>query len=352
MAINPDKKIWPDVAIPPGSLLKETIGEVGMTQEELANRTGHSEKMISQIINAKAPITDQTAFQLERVLGTPAHVWINLESAYQYNTSRLSIIEESQKLKLRPIREAIRRGWIKKINDRAEQTREILSYLRVSSFENLPDVQASAFRKSHIREASPVGLAIWLRKGEIEAEKIQTSPFSKAELKKCLGPIRALTLRRYPGCVDSLRKLCASCGLAVVIIPHLPNTYVNGATYWLSPDKAVIQLSLRYKKDDQFWFSFFHEIGHILLHRKGQGFIDYQDMEGELEGEADRFAADIFVTPQKLRKFAGTNYFTKSSIESFAKEAGISPGIVVGRLQREGKISWKSPLNKVKIAYQ
>lgn len=339
------------MAVPPGGLLKETIDEVGMTQEELANRTGHSEKMISQIINAKAPITDQTAFQLERVLGTPAHVWINLESAYQYNTSRLFIIKESEKLKLRPVGEAIGRGWIKKTNDKTQQTREVLSYLRVSSFENLPDVQASAFRKSHIREASPVGLAIWLRKGEIEAEKIDASPFNKAKLKKCLQPIRALTLRRYPGCVNSLKKQCASCGLAVVIIPHLPNTYVNGATYWLSPDKAVIQLSLRYKKDDQFWFSFFHEIGHILLHRKGQGFIDYQDMEGELEGEADRFAADILIPPQKLNNFVKANHFTKSSIESFAKQAGTSPGIVVGRLQREGKISWKSPLNKVKIAY-
>jgi Zn-dependent peptidase ImmA (M78 family) len=134
-------------------------------------------------------------------------------------------------------------------------------------------------------------------------------------------------------------RLCAEAGVAVVFVPELPGTGICGATRWLMPTKALVQLSLRYKTDDQLWFTFFHEAGHILLHGKRQFFLDLEiDPKSgeEPENQANSFAADILVNPAEWRQFvAHKSYRKKVGIQAFAKKVGVAPGIIVGRLQHE-----------------
>ena len=150
---------------------------------------------------------------------------------------------------------------------------------------------------------------------------------------------------------DELPAICAQAGVTVVIVPELPRTRICGATRWLAPTKALIQLSLRYRTDDQFWFTFFHEAGHILLHGKRSAFVDEEAaVDDEHEHEANAFARDQLIVPadfERLRAHRRRGYYSAEMIERFAAEIGIAPGIVVGRLQHDNELQ-KTHLNGLK----
>jgi HTH-type transcriptional regulator / antitoxin HigA len=134
--------------------------------------------------------------------------------------------------------------------------------------------------------------------------------------------------------VPKLEDLCASAGVAVVFVPELPKIGIWGATRWLG-DKAVIQLSLRYKSNDHLWFTFFHEAGHILKHGRKEIFIEGKGLNGEKEEEANAYARDKLIPPAQMRRLIKSGRPTLATVERFADEIGIAPGIVVGRLQHE-----------------
>jgi len=351
MASLPETEYHPDVFVHPGDHLQELLEEQGMTQVELARRTGRPVKTINEIVKGRISITTDTALQLERVFGVPAHFWVNLEKNYQEYLAR---IKEHQRLKRQvgwlkklPVKEMIQWGWIKSRNSDTEQVDELLNFFGVSSKKSWAEVYTvpqSAYRMSTSFKVDKLALAAWLRQGELEAMGIECQPFKRDRFLEVLNEIRILTSEPPNAYQDRIRELCASAGVATVFIPELPNTRVSGATRWLSPSKALIQLSLRYKTDDHLWFTFFHESGHILRHGKKQVFIDGvekgQKKSGDMEGEADRFASSFLIPDEQYKAFVIAEDFACSSIRLFAEELGIAPGIIVGRLQHDGHLAF------------
>jgi HTH-type transcriptional regulator/antitoxin HigA len=338
----------PDYVSPPGETLAEMLEERDMTQAELAERMGRPKKTISEIINGKAAITPETALQLELVLGVPASFWNNRERLYREALARSEEKERLQKkvmwLKQFPVKAMIRCGWIQEYSNKVEQLREVLNFFAVASPERWEDVWRNIsvdFRQSPAFETDPGAVTAWLRQGEIEATEINCAVYDANKFKEALQQIRALTVEQPEVFQPEVVRLCADAGVAVVFIPQLPKTRTCGATRWLNPHKALIQLSLRYKTDDHLWFSFFHEAGHILLHGKRDVFLeDHVARDGEQldkEKEANKFAADLLIPPSELQRFVQSSpYRSKAGIQKFAAEMGIAPGIVVGRLQHDG----------------
>ena len=161
-------------------------------------------------------------------------------------------------------------------------------------------------------------------------------------------------------------KLCAAAGVAVTFVPELPKLRLWGATRWLTPDKALVQLSLRYKTDDHVWFTFFHEAGHVLLHGKRTVFVENtpvgvrptQDTQTgtpqgseEEEAQANKFAADFLIPPDRYGEFVEAGSKSCVAIQAFAKDLGIASGIVVGRLQHDSVISY-SACNGLKARFR
>ncbi|KNZ70221.1 helix-turn-helix protein [Thermincola ferriacetica] len=329
------------IAIPPGETLKEHIEDIGMSQKELAKRMGLTEKHISEIINGKASISQETSLKLENVLGIPASFWNKLEANYQETKARIEaeekINEEIEIAKEIPYSEIARLNWVeptRRIRDRVVNLR---NFFGVASLNLIPDVMPVAFRKSGIKDASALSLAAWLRCGEILAQKINTKPFDRDKLKNAIIEFRKLSIKPPDEFCPVIQEICASCGVALVFVPHFKKTYANGATKWLTPNKAMIQLSLRGSFADIFWFSFFHELGHILLHSKKQVFVTQEkNAENEQqEKEADKFAANELIPDKEYRNFLAKGKITESSIIFFAEKLNIHSGIVVGRLQHD-----------------
>jgi HTH-type transcriptional regulator/antitoxin HigA len=189
------------------------------------------------------------------------------------------------------------------------------------------------FRQSTAHEVKPGAVAAWLRLGEIAAREVRCAPFDARGLRSALPELRALTSESPEVFVPKIQAICAAYGVAVVFVEEIEGARASGAMRWLTPDKALIQLSFRYKTDDHLWFTFFHEIGHVLLHGKTDLWIEdgISSKGNSKEIEADRFSSNLLIpssaTPD-LRKLK-----SKSAVVDFARRMGIAPGIVVGRLQ-------------------
>lgn len=256
-------------------------------------------------------------------------------------------------LKNVPVDAMIQLGWISKMPDSVSQLEEVLRFFGVAS----PDQWATVWREYQIAnreiqrfEARAESVSAWLRRGELEARKIPCATFDKKRFQDALEEIRALTGDPPQVFRPRLVQLCASAGVAVVFVPKLPKSGLRGATRWLG-EKAVIQLSLRYKSKDHLWFTFFHEAGHIIKHGRKEVFVEGNGLDGRKEEEANTFARDKLIPPAALKRFLARWNRSDAQIESFARQIGIAPGIVVGRLQRDRRLP-NSHGNELKVFYR
>lgn len=333
----------PDYAVPPGRTLQETIDALGIDQRELASRTGLSFKHINQIIKGTAPISHETSILLERVTGVPARMWNNLEANYREQLARLAERERLQDelvwLDSIPTKELIRRGAIQPAECKVDLLASVLGFFGVASVEAWKEGWSShqfAFRKSLAFDGKLGAMATWLRLGELEATKAECNPFDKSKFRAAVDAIRALTVLEPDEFVPRMNELCAAAGVAFVLVQEIKDAPVSGAAKWLTATKAMICLNLRGKYNDRFWFTFFHEAGHILNDSKKETYIDVDYAEDEREQRANHFAATILIPPEHESKLRFLTQFVR--VEAFAETIGIAPGIVVGRLQRDGII--------------
>lgn len=346
----------PDYAVPPGWILEERLGAHGVSHAEFARRCGRSPKLISEIIAGKAPLEPETALQFEKVLGVDASIWLGIEADYQLHRAREAESVESAKssvwLKSFPVSELVKRGALSRPESDADAVSKLLSFFRVASVEawhtkyGLANV---AYRHSPAFKSDGAALATWLRLGEIEAERQACAEYDEARFKQALKEIRGLTRAPVGDALTRARAMCHEAGVALALVKPLPKTALSGAAWWLSPRKAVIQLSARHKTDDHLWFSLFHEAAHIVLHSKKSVFVDGADEEiDEIEAEANRWAFNVLIPRQQWERFVATAPRSERAVRTFAAEQGIAAGIVVGCLQHGKYLPW-THLNGLKV---
>lgn len=339
----------PDYAIHPGEMLEETLAARGIKKSEFAEMCELSPKTVSQIINGKAPVSPENAIGFERVLGVSANVWSNLDAHYRLHHARSMLRKGLEQRKAWaasfPVKELTERGYLPPVTGTGEKVEALLDFFGVSSikaFKTRFQKVAVAYRKSPAFKSSPESVAAWLRICELRASDVTTKAYDRQQFKKALVEIRSLTGEEPEVFEPRMKEFCWRVGVTLVLASELPKTRLSGATRWLNPNKALIMLSLRHKTDDHFWFTFFHQAGHLLLHGKRDVFIDEPDMQQNAkEREADRFASNVLIPSEDYELFAQRSGFSRRDILSFACEQGIAPGIVVGRLQHDGFIEFR-----------
>jgi hypothetical protein len=281
---------------------------------------------------------------------------MNLESKYQVHMARVRearrLVEHKEWARRFPVKNLVKRGWIPSALDETAQVGALLRFFGVTSpdaWEEQYQRVAVSYRKSPAFSGSPESMASWLRIGTLRATSIRTQPYDKKRFLAALEEIRTLTMRRATEFEPRMKALCAEAGVVLLFIPELPKIRLSGATRWISSDKALIAQTLRFRKDGHFWFTFFHEAAHVLFHGKRSVFIDEISMpESEEERQADTFAADYLIPPKDYAALVQDGAPSKAQVVRFAKELGIAPGIVVGRLQHDGVIpfSWYNELKQ------
>ncbi|MFC5359075.1 ImmA/IrrE family metallo-endopeptidase [Azospirillum himalayense] len=350
----------PQWASPPGATIIDILEQKGMSIEDFCSAMQTSERLASKIISGDAEIDARLAIKLENVLGGSAAFWLRREAQFRSDLQRLdeAVVEMEPKawLSTLPVRDITAFGWVERIADRALQAEALLRFFDTQSVQGWHNryqrtVTAVAYRTSQTYESKLGALAAWLRQGEIEAEKIACAPWDREGLRLLIPKFRALTRVKDPAVfLPELQKLCASCGVAVVIVRAPAGCRASGATRFVSEEKAVIQLSFRYRSDDHFWFTLFHELGHLLLHDCSSIFLEDLDLIAtHEEDEANDFAANTLVPPEyraeMLRLPADHRVIMR-----FAKRIGVSHGIVVGQMQHL-RVLAPNRLNALKVRY-
>ena len=341
----------------PGAIVVEYLESFGWSQADLARRTGLTPKTISEICSEKGPITPPTALAFEKVLQRPAHLWLNLQRRFDEAEARHRELERSSHwtgwAARFPLKEMKRFGFIRQGRPARSDVETLLNFLGVSSPDSWTSVwQAAevAYRQTRKFKTSDEAISVWIRATELAAEQLQVADFDEEHLRASIPRLRLYTRERTDEILESVQSLCAAAGVAVVWVPGLRHTGISGSARWLNDKRALIALTLRYRTDDQMWFTFFHELGHVLLHKRRHDFVLDNPDENlsdrvvdpemqQVEDEANRFASDTLIPPQALSKFIEQKQFTNDSIHKFAEQVGVGPGIVVGRLQHENVLA-------------
>lgn len=348
----------PQWATPPGATVLDLLQERGLAVGHLARETHREIHEVSLLLHGLVSLTEDWAKQLARVLGSTPEFWMRREQLYRSDLERLTAADDSVDgwLSHLPMREMVSYGWIKAGSSRRETSVNACAFLGAvngEAFERKYErlLSTSAYRQTNAFPTHYPAVAAWLRQGEIEASAIDCLPWNSDALRASLANVRALTRVDEPAkFMPELQQLLARCGVAVVAARAPEGCRASGATRFLTPSKAVIQLSFRYLADDQLWFTVFHELGHLLLHAHEKVFLEgLEERNSVAEAEADEFARDALFEEVGVEALQGVN-LTKFDIARLAKRAGIAPGIVVGQLQAMERIPYKH-FNYMKVRY-
>ncbi len=265
-------------------------------------------------------------------------MWNNLEAQYREQLAKTQERERFQDdldwLREIPVAELVKRGVLHRRKDKVEQLREVLKFYGVSSVEawrQIWESPAVAARRSPCFESKPGPASAWIRLGELQARTIKCRTFDKVRFKKALTEIRYLTREPAQAFEPEMKRLCAGSGVAVALVMEIKKVPWNGATKWLTAQKAMILLCLRGRGEDKFWFSFFHEAGHVLNDSKKNLLINDGSHNDPREKQANDFAAE-FLIPSKYDD-AIRRIRSKAEIVQMADLLGIATGIVAGRYQ-------------------
>lgn len=350
----------PDWVSPPGDTIADILDEKKMTISDFAQRMGYSGRQANSLLSGQREITPQIAERLQETIGASSDFWMKRELLFRERLERLqrcsNTTNAAEWLSELPLNDLIRFGWVKRKPTPRQQMDACLGFFGVSDIEGWRGrygnvLGEAAFRTSPTFVSQPGAVAAWLRQGEIEGREIKCSRWDAAKFGETLLGIRSLTREKDPDVfVPELKRRCVKCGVAVVIVRAPKGCRASGASFFLTTRKALIYLSFRYLSDDHFWYTFFHEAGHLILHGKNDLFVDGEDIQPtKEEDEANEFAATTLIPPEFQKDLLDLRANRRDVIR-FAKQVGVSPGIVVGQLQHLGTIG-RHQLNNLRRRY-
>ena len=336
------------IAFHPGQYVEELIEDYNVTQKEFAERLGVSAKTVSKLVNAEESISKETAHKLAKLSGVSMQTWLNLQNAYDVKVAEIVEQKELEEGSEKDICEMIDFKYFKaegyvpdKRYSLKEKIIELRKILGVASLENLTSFNhlVSYRNTREFTTKSIVNSNIMLELAAKQAREETSTKLDRKRLERYLPALRELTRLSPDLFYPKLKEILLDCGIVLVGLPALPNANLNGATKKFSNGSALLLLTDRNKASDIFWFSLFHEIGHILEN-------DFSSDDGNSESyrrseeEADQFAKDLLIRPEDYQAFVKKGNFEKSDILRFSEEIDIHPSVVLGRLQNDGILSF------------
>lgn len=341
-------------AFPPGEYLRDELDARGWTQTEFAQILGRSVQLVNEVISGKRGITPDTAKALSAALGTSAQVWMNLDTRYQLfkaDPPPARIAREAELRSKFPVREMVRRGWILPSEDQNVMEARLLAYFELASKDDPFKLPHAAKRSG--KSISPLTAIqyAWLFRVKQLAEAMPASAYSSRALKDALPKLSSLTTA--PEEARHVPRLLSECGVRFVVVEPVPGSKIDGVCFWLNGNTSpVIGMTLRYDRNDNFWFVLRHEIEHVL-EKHGQTEIIIDELDDDADKSEEEIvannAAQEFCVPKKdMDDFIARvkPFFSEEKIVRFARRIGRHPGIVVGQLQR--RLDRPELLNKLK----
>jgi HTH-type transcriptional regulator/antitoxin HigA len=356
MSISADM-FTPRWASAPGATVQDVLHERRMTSADLADLIDLPQPTVDALLDGRLPITDDLAHALAQKVGSTVQFWLAREAQYRADLSRVEADAWATRL---PVQNMVQMGWIPKPRDWKSRLTECLHFFGISDVRNWaessrPTLQSAYFRYAQTATADPNTVLAWLRQGEIVTSRQSVERWDPSSFSEQLPTMRALTRQKDPAkFVPALADFCTQHGVRFAVVRAPQGCPVSGVARYIDDTKPTIVLSARHLTDDHFWFTFFHEAGHLLLHNSHEIYLDDDEQLGQgtkdsAENEANRFAQNIIVPGG--HGLARSRWRSHKDIVRRAQQLGIGPGVLVGQLQHEGALPYDT-MNGLKRRYK
>ena len=331
------------IAFHPGYYIKEIVEESGLTQEDFAKRLDTTPKNLSLLIRGEQSLSIDIAMKLSRMIGTSVNYWLNLQNAYD-----ALIAEFRSERELAEERKVFEYFDYKFFRDnyglpdlprkKDEQIEEIRKFLNVATLTVLSKRDmAVSFRSSteDLTEASTIKANVMVQIATNKALEVNAPKFNKKKFEEAAKYALTLT-KNHEEFYPLIKKAFWEAGVIFVILPNIAGSKTNGATKKVG-DNIMLMVNDRRLNADSFWFTLFHEIGHII---NGDYGISFEKETGVQEDAANKFAEDSLIPSEQYQEFIECAQFDLQSIRQFANTIDRDPGIVLGRLQNDKKVDF------------
>lgn len=327
------------VAVHPGYYIKEIIDESGLTQADFAKRLGTTPKNLSILVRGEQSLSVDMANKLSRMLGTSITLWLNLQQAYDQMTAEFMCMEELEKE--RETFSLIDYGYFRdyyglpalprKVDEQIEQVRRFLSVASLTVLEAQDLAVDFRSYKEKMSRSNIVNSNVMLQIAINETLNADTPAFDKKKFENCIDYVLKQT-NNHDGFLPAIKAEFEKAGVYLVVLPNIKNSGISGATKRIN-GKVMIFVNDRRHYEDTFWFTLFHEIGHVLNGELGAS--------SERESEADNYARQMLIPEEEYIDFVmNRDSFDEKSIREFADSIDRDPGIVLGRLLIERRVAY------------
>lgn len=343
----------------PGELLNKYLQENNMSRKELAIRTGVTEKHISTVISSERPISLAFAHKLGYVFEN-FEFWLQKQNEYDQEQMKIRELNEINEEEINILKNLkgiidylVDKNYISESKDKAQRVLQMREFLKVSNLTTIKNLSYSAAYRAQVNDnlvIDPYVVYAWQRMCEAETENVKLNKDLNVEyLQQNINKIKGLMKLRAQDAVEGLSEIMADCGIAFKVVRNFRGAPVQGFIKKEMDGKLILCLTIRGKRADTFWFTLFHEIGHVINKDYESNFIDFNSVNGEMEERANEFARDNLISPNDYKEFVlNCNDFTWDNIKQFAKKEEIEPFVVLGRLQNDGYLDWTEYSDKVK----
>jgi HTH-type transcriptional regulator / antitoxin HigA len=348
-----EHQFTPDWFSKPGDSLRALMQRRGIAAQQLAEKLNGGASTVRGLLSGSVAIDAKRAKFLSEHVGGGVDFWLKRQANYDAALDRaVSAAECDADLWFTRVPSVNPHPRSQNEAERREHLRKRLAFFNVATIRAWEArygrlLSDTRFRTTETFASSKVAVLLWLRHGELEADMTLTRPWKPANLRDRVDAIRKLSKISHPArFIPKLRQLCAEAGVAVVVIKAPKGCYASGASTLVAPDKAMVLLSFRYRADDQFWFTVFHEVGHLLLHGARTFVDDRNTPNSESEQEANEFARSCIIPDSRMAEFESLRG-ERNAVLRFSVSVGVAPGLTVGQLQRRQIIKHHS-LNSLK----
>lgn len=344
------------IAFHPGYYIKELVENSELTQEDFAKRLDTTPKNLSLLIRGEQSLSIDIAMKLARLVGTTIDYWLNLQNAY--NTLIAEFKSDEELMKEREIFDNLDYSYFRDNFNLPNLPRKkddqifcVRNFLNVATLTSLAKRDMAVnFRKSNtnLTVASTIKANAMVQIAANIALKANAPKFNKKTFECAVEYALSLT-KNHRDFYSLIKERFYDAGVVLVILPNIPGSKTNGATKKIG-DNILLMVNDRRLYSDVFWFTLFHEIGHIM---NGDYGISFESEEGEIEDIANKYAADTLIPPVQYCAFLRAGIFNAMTIRKFAESINRDPGIVLGRLQNDKKVQYDDwSLNSLKHKYK
>lgn len=333
-----EEKAYPTELPSPIAAIKFRMEQMNLKQNDLIPYIG-SKGVVSNILNGKRPLTLKMIRSLHKGLLIPVEALVQ-EEAMQYVDQPLEL--DWDKFPIKAMYDIAKEVFFKNVEATYNQIKENAEYyLRpfLAPYTEVALGKTFCRQNSRMRDrVNNYALAAWIAGCQKIAKETKLNvEFNKDNEQNIIEKLRTLSLFATGPklAMEYLHKQ----GIHLVILPNLPQTYLDGAAFWAKDENPVIALTLRFDRVDNFWFTLFHELGHIFRHLDSDDenscYLDELDISTNDQEEriADQYASESLIKDEDMEAASLFTEYSTEKVLAFARENSIHPAIVAGRIR-------------------